>query len=164
MEKPSLASHLPKNHYTQIGLIISRYALIEHMVERIIWELLKLDAQTGKIITSEARMQIRINILSTLAPLKFKNKTTVKECKDSLVIIKKHFKKRNYFAHGFWFTDKETNSTWVMLSNENKANSNFVRKQFTDKNFEDLSNVLLKCAKYLHMLLTDIESGEEPLR
>ncbi|MCB1591854.1 MAG: hypothetical protein KDI90_05325 [Alphaproteobacteria bacterium] len=164
MQKPFSATKLPDRHYKQIGLIISSYSLIEHLTERIIWQLLKLDSRTGKIVTSSAKMQARIEILSTLAPVKFKNKPTVKECKESIEVIKTFYKKRNYFAHGFWFYDTKTKTTWVTLSNENKANSNFVRKEFTDKNFEGLSDGLSKCSKYLHELLTDIESGNEPLR
>jgi hypothetical protein len=90
----------------RVGLICRACSTIEYAVASVIWAMLELDPETGKIVTGGLDMQPRLNMAIALA----RHKSEPKELVASLETARKELQdglldRRNLAVHGIPLTD-----------------------------------------------------------
>lgn len=94
--------HLPDDHYTQIGAIISKWATLEFQMMAIIWRAMALDNSEGRVLTVGMGTQVLCGILRSL-PKKWIAEDGVKTDLIKLTdAVSKYSEGRNFLAHGIW--------------------------------------------------------------
>ncbi len=91
------------------GSICFQWSALEHLLAAAIWRLLKLDQETGAIVTGGLDILPRINMAIALAHhLKAKRQVTTL-LKDTRTVIQESLlKRRNLAVHGILVMDPET--------------------------------------------------------
>jgi hypothetical protein len=92
------------NRLTQIGNICAQWSELEYLFATTIWVLLKLDMDTGKIVTGGLDMLPRANMAINLA----RHRQAPKEILDALLTARKAIQdgldiRRNRAVHGVQF-------------------------------------------------------------
>ena len=100
---------LPVSFSREIGRIIVHWAYFEHSVQRLVWLLMGVDEQEGRIGVREPRVEDRLDMIRDLAelksfPLDAKAMSFIKgECEKVRIY-------RDLLAHGLWM--QYPDNTW----------------------------------------------------
>jgi hypothetical protein len=98
----NLLLHLPDDHYTQIGAVITKWATLEFQMMAIIWRAMELDNIEGRVLTVGMGTQVLCGILRNL-PKKWIVDNDVKADVIKLTDgVSKYAEGRNFLAHGIW--------------------------------------------------------------
>lgn len=86
-----------------IGRVIVRWSRLDNGLDQLIWKLLRLQLEDGRIITARMDTQFKINILRYLGKKHLSEANAIK-LHDLLNTIEDLYGDRNYIVHGIWST------------------------------------------------------------
>lgn len=99
-------NRLPTNYYTNIGRIVSRFALIELAVQHIIYALIEVNPKLGRVAIKSPRLNDSFAMISDLLMLRgFTSSIDLKELAEACKIIETF---RDKVAHGVWFSHPQS--------------------------------------------------------
>ena len=110
---------LPATLCREIGRIISRWAFLENYVQRIVWTLMGISREEGRLAVREPRLEDRVEVITDLMRI-YELKVDDKLTSALLDGIRKQVHIRDAVAHGAWsFSDDygdwqvtNTKGTW----------------------------------------------------
>lgn len=103
--------------FVQIGKCIAQWSDIEHVIEQVIWALLRLNIEEGRIVTSHLDARHKTLLLRQLGHLHLPSED-MEEFTTVLGRIEDLYERRNLIAHGQWVTLKPDNVPGVMSLRE----------------------------------------------
>jgi hypothetical protein len=99
----SLTDAVPKAHLELIAGVIIQWSRLDGVIQELIWKLLKLDIEDGRVVTCLNDISVNISILRTL----FRRKLP-KAVADAFLLrlnqLTPLMEARNLVAHGLWAT------------------------------------------------------------
>jgi hypothetical protein len=110
---------LPHEHpgYLLIGRVASEWAELEHTLDRIIWELASLDAETGACITAQIiGHRPRFEMILALAEHISMPADVIKQISKLLQVTSEVVKERNRIVHDAWWYDEHTGKLAQFMS------------------------------------------------
>jgi len=130
---------VPARHRQEIGSITVNFALLEHMIEFSIWELITKDQFVGQIITAELSFRNRIALLSSLVRHLKEDSETISELETLLSRALQAEEKRNLITHSDWAAGK-TRGTITRFKRTAKI-SKGLRHQSEETTIADLKRI-----------------------
>ena len=107
MKSLPMRERLPVAYSTEIGRIITRWALVEHWTRKIVYLLLNLSDEAGRIAVRSGRIGDMITLITDLTELnRIKTGVNWKNLKKDLQRSESF---RNRLAHGIWAKSEESN-------------------------------------------------------
>lgn len=97
---------LPQSFHRQIGHIIVRWAYLEHVTRRLLWDVLGVDEKIGRIATRDPRIDDRIEMIGDVAFLR-KIKIDPAIVKSLKTRTNEVLRWRDLLAHGIWIPSGE---------------------------------------------------------
>ena len=105
---------LPAALTREIGRIMVLYAAIEHTLSRIIYHLLRLSRQEGRLAVREPRASDRFELICDL--LELSNVTVIEDLDDLDKAIKRCLTERDRLAHGIWTLHPKSGRPYLRLT------------------------------------------------
>lgn len=97
-----LAGSIPDEQYQLIGRMITEWSRLETILSMIIWHLLKLDMEDGRVITGTLDARPKVRMLRQLAKRHVKPKALLTQFSQLLTVVEGLQEERNFMAHGIW--------------------------------------------------------------
>jgi hypothetical protein len=91
-----------------IGRAIATWSGVEQVIEEVIWCLLNLSPEEGRVVTSPLDGKFKLNLLRGLGRKRL-NRHTFKSLNDAVKELRILYERRCLFAHGIWVTTRPKN-------------------------------------------------------
>ena len=95
-----------------IGDICVTWAGFEHQTELLLWQLLELSEDDGKLVTTKLDIRPRLEMLAALADRKIENTEAKERLAKALEIVTQVQPDRNLIVHGQWGLDVKQLEVW----------------------------------------------------
>lgn len=119
--------------YQLIGKAICAWNILDSCIEQLIWHLLGLPTEKGRLLTSRTDVQPKVQVLIALAEMN-PNQGTAETIKNTA----KHFEKlsiyRNTIVHAVWVKNSETGQL-IAMSLRHKSDPFHVGTRTTNQDF-----------------------------
>lgn len=102
--KRTLEPGVPDYQYKLIGEMIAEWSRLETILGSLIWHLLKLDMEDGRVITATLDTRPKIRMLRQLAKRHIKSRAIKNQLSGLLEVTEGLQEERNFIAHGLWGT------------------------------------------------------------
>lgn len=105
---------LPSSLFRQIGRVVAAHALVEWILNRIVYRLLRLKPVEGRIAVRDPRTTDRLDMITDLLTLN--NIAVQTDTKTLREVLDKCYRERDELAHGVWVIDREAGKLFLRLS------------------------------------------------
>jgi hypothetical protein len=156
---------LTDDYYVHIGAALHRWATLEYQLMTIIWEALKLDNKTGRVLTVGMNCPTLTGILRNLHRRWVTDKAITSDIRELCNDIKKTVPFRNYLAHGIWTADPkhEKVTPWLNYMKDGDERILPGAEQVTPQMLADFASVVQTLNIRASDLLKRIRSAPPPL-
>ena len=97
------STFLSERHYKAIGLVAAEWSWAEQQLEQLIWEVVQINGEKGRALTTHLSSETRINILATLANTELSNTLKV-ELAGMVGRLRNLRTERNNIVHALWLS------------------------------------------------------------
>jgi hypothetical protein len=94
------ANQLLKSELRLIGLIVQHWSYLEHALEKVIWEALRVDHTVGRCVTEDIQFRQRSKMVGKLIATKYASMSKV--WNNTASTLKDLEEARNLIVHGLW--------------------------------------------------------------
>jgi hypothetical protein len=151
---PSVTPYPTMPHYADVGRVASKWAMLEHEIQRLIWGLAGLDKMTGICITSQIGNSGRLmDALLALLDQKGASKDELQPLRSLSGAISDKQRMRNRIIHDPWYFHFEEDGTVTGYRLEQSAAKIAVHKLIKEE-LEALTRDIVR----LHQQLTNLVS------
>ncbi len=156
MKIPHLEQNLLNDRNVQIGNICWQWAHLEYLIALAAWSLLRIDNDTGRLITGGMNILPRVNLALNLARHLKAPQQAQKALKETRKALQKGLdERRNRVVHGHRFLDRaDPQAEFVEMHRGKNAG---VKVRQTNKDLAQLGRDIADTARALHQAM--LESG-----
>jgi hypothetical protein len=152
---PAVTPYPTMSHYAAVGRVASKWAQLEHQIQKLIWGLAGLDETTGTCITSQIGHSGRLmDALLALLEQKGASNTDLKPLRVLSEDVGAKQRMRNRIVHDPWYFHYNDDGTTTGFRFEQSAVKKVVR-ELVEQNEEKLET-LIKDMGRLHQQLTHL--------
>src|SRR5665213_229338 len=123
---------LPAGHHELIGKNIEAWSALELTIDFLIWELLRLSPDVGRVVTSKLDARPKMEMLHSIAQLTIRDRNLIA----FLAVVQKDIAElvadRNMIIHGLWGQHKEL--TFAASMRKKSPRGTIYARNFSDKN------------------------------
>jgi hypothetical protein len=152
---PSVTPYPTMAHYAAVGRVASKWAMLEHQIQKLIWGLAGLDETTGTCITSQIGQSGRLmDALLALLEQRGASKKELKPFGKIHQAIGDKQRMRNRIVHDPWYFHYNDDGTTTGYRFEQSAVKTVVRTLIEQD--EEKLETLIKDIGHLHQQLTNL--------
>jgi hypothetical protein len=162
----SAVTHLTDDylvHQKLMGRLVLAWSFLEASMQALIWALLDLPMDDGRIITSRLDASSMIPILRALGIRHIKDETRLQDFLDDLATVDGYRNDRNFVVHGTWIVAHPGNVPMSMSLRPEAEAGGVVTENFPQARLREIIRAIRRYHRKFLILEDDIQTSRDKL-
>ncbi len=143
-----------------IGRVVVEWSKLENLLNDLLWAILGLDFEDGKIVTGRADVSNKVQLLRAIAP-RYLTDSQLDHLLSALDIVDGLREDRNFIVHGTWHVILPEGQPWAASIRPSANPNEVITECFPPKRMRNIIQMIIKSKHTITSVLLNYEASQE---